>query len=97
MIGSRAQGNAREYSDWDVCVSGGRQIVSSNDYLKMKRILDDLAEDFPWNIDLLNVDQAPDWFLSDLDYDPVFLVGSRESYGYFLRIIDESREVREAA
>lgn len=84
LFGSRAKKKAKLYSDWDLGVSQGDNPLSSRDYLRLKNKISDLSENLPRSIDLINLDQAPSWFLQEIDYKPVFLGGNKTNWGYFL-------------
>jgi predicted nucleotidyltransferase len=87
LFGSRARGDAKKYSDWDLGVTGGTTPITSHDYLQLKDRLDDLAEDLPRFVDLINLDRAPPWFLREIDYEPLFLGGDQARWQYFLGVL----------
>ena len=83
LIGSRARGNEKKYSDFDIGVTGGTDSVSFKKHLRLQSQLDDLVEDSPYMFDLINLDAAPSWFFLDMDYDPSYIVGSRQRWKFF--------------
>lgn len=87
LIGSRAGKRARNYSDWDIGITRGQNLLDSAQYLKIKNMVEELAEDVPRMVDVVNLDAAPAWFLKGLDYEPVFLDGSKEAYLYFRGVL----------
>lgn len=94
LIGSRAKGTARKYSDWDIGISAGQTKIDSLDYLRAKEKIEQITEDLAVEFDLINLDEAPSWFLSKIDYAPVFLWGNIVAYNYFLGVIDGSRRTQ---
>ena len=94
LLGSRANGAPKKHSDWDIGLTGGRDQISTEDYLALKSQIEDQSEDFPFRVDVINLDAAPDWFLKELDYSPLYLAGNRESFGYILGILDGIRKIK---
>ncbi len=92
LFGSRARGQAKKFSDFDLGVSSGLNPVSFKDFLSMKDHVENLADDLIYKVDLVNLDNAPDWFLANLLQTDssgnhtglVFLSGSKDTY-HFLR------------
>jgi len=87
LLGSRARGKHREYSDWDIGITGGDSKVTSSEYLKLKNITEEISENVPRMVDLVNLDAAPSWFLKGIDYEPVFLDGNKEAHLYFKGVL----------
>lgn len=83
LIGSRAKGRAQQYSDWDIGVTSGVVPLDSLLYLKLKDRLDDAVDDFARSVDFVNLDCAPLWFLSGLNYSPKFICGNPSSFAFF--------------
>jgi len=92
LLGSRASGKAKKYSDWDLGLTRGSDSLSTKDYLRLKQIVSDLAENLPRSVDLVNLDGAPAWFLKDLDYEPIFLAGNEISWAHFLGVLHGSQK-----
>jgi hypothetical protein len=88
LIGSRAAGSAKEYSDWDIGLTTGESPLQSELYLSLKTEIEDLTDDFAQSCDVVNLDSAPCWFFNEMNYRPLYLTGSRESYIYFMGMID---------
>jgi predicted nucleotidyltransferase len=88
LLGSRARGTDRKYSDWDIGVTGGRSPIATSLFLSLKIAVDDVTEDFVRGVDLINLDEAPLWFLKKIDYQPVFLAGSQSAFDFMCGIID---------
>lgn len=87
LLGSRATGSAQQYSDWDMGVTGGLQPLTSKTFLRIKQIVDDLKEDLPRDVDVVNLDAAPEWFLRGIHYEPRFLSGNDSSWAYFMGVL----------
>ncbi len=92
LLGSRAKGTQRDLSDWDVAVSAGRSKLPTDEYLRIKSAVEDGVENFPVEVDVINFDQAPQQFLADIDYEPVFLAGNESSFSYALGVIYGARK-----
>ncbi|OGQ46798.1 MAG: hypothetical protein A3H42_03505 [Deltaproteobacteria bacterium RIFCSPLOWO2_02_FULL_46_8] len=88
LIGSRAFGNPKKYSDWDVGIFGHPQPISGMEYLALKRFVEEKTENHVRQVDLVNLNQAPLWFLENLKKPLVFLGGNKESYYYLQGWID---------
>ena len=80
LFGSRASGRSREFSDYDIGVTGGRQAISTDMFLAIKERVSQLVDDLSVKVDLTNFDQAPVWFLSQLQLAFRYLTGKKESY-----------------
>ncbi len=87
LLGSRAKKKAKEYSDWDLGVFRYPQEISGREYLKMKNITEEASENLVRKVDLINLNQAPAWFLKSLGEEVVFLEGHPESFLYFKGIL----------
>lgn len=92
LFGSRAKGTASCYSDWDIGISGGESAFDVDSYLALKGDLQDATANWPYRVDLVNLDLAPAWFLTQIDYQPRFLTGNRLSYHYFLGVLSGYRK-----
>lgn len=78
LLGSRAKRRRpATYADWDLGITGGKRAINSRTYLKLKALVDDLAENLPRQVDLVNLDAAPKWFFDGMDYEPIFLGGQK--------------------
>ncbi len=88
LIGSRARGNYKRRSDWDLGITSGIHGTDTSTYLRIKSTVEDLAEDLPVIVDLVNLDRAPYWFLAEFDYKPKFICGNITSYHHLLGILD---------
>lgn len=87
LIGSRARGRAKKYSDWDLGVTRGAKALTPQEGLRLKTLVEDAAENLPWFVDVVNLDQAPLWFLQKIDYQPVYLGGNRAPWEFFLGVL----------
>lgn len=92
VLGSRARGEAAQYADWDLGVTGGINGVTSSLSLRLKGKLDTLIEDLPRMVDFINLDEAPVWFLANIDYTPIFLAGNQQSWAYWMGVLHGIRK-----
>jgi len=96
LLGSRAKSRARPYSDWDLGLTRHPVPIGGEEYLSLRRIAGELADDLVRDVDIVNLDEAPDWFWQGLDYRPVFLDGDRESYAYLAGVLHGLQKIRQA-
>lgn len=94
LLGSRAKGQAKAFSDWDIGITGGEKNISDRDFLGMKGRVDEIADNLPRKVDLINLDSAPDWFLDEIDYEPVFLGGNERSFHYFKGVLSGIKKIK---
>lgn len=87
LLGSRAKGKNRKYSDWDICVTRGPNLLAGEEFLRLKRSVDDEVDRLPREVDIVNLDAAPEWFLTGIDYEPVFLAGNSNTWSYFMGVL----------
>ena len=83
LYGSRAKGTSREFSDYDIGVTGGEDKLDWREFLKIKQRLEEACENLPVKVSILNFDDAPDNFISDFDSPIEFLGGNHEAFTYF--------------
>lgn len=88
LLGSRARGNAKKYSDWDLGLFRYPEPLSGREYLRLKRVAEDESENLVRKIDVINLNQAPLWFLQGVKQDVVFLDGVQESFLYLKGMLD---------
>jgi len=74
LFGSRAQGRARNYSDWDIGVYS-RNDIPYKEYRNMLHMVDDLSEDLPFFVDLVLLNRADENFLREAAKKWIFLGG----------------------
>lgn len=96
LVGSRAKGIGRKYSDWDLCITRGRHGLTGKEFLRLKRAVDEDVDKLPREVDFVNVDAAPDWFLFGLSYEPVFLAGDSNAWSYFMGVLYGAKKGKEA-
>lgn len=79
LFGSRSKGNAKKYSDWDVGVykAGG---LSHDLYRKIVRKKNDLADDLPFFVDVVNLNNADSYFIDEAAKSWIFLTGSLRGF-----------------
>lgn len=87
LLGSRAKGVNKGYSDWDLGITRGGKCITGREFLRARGRVSDLADNLPRKVDLINLDAAPEWFLLSIDYEIVFLAGSFESFQYFKGVL----------
>jgi predicted nucleotidyltransferase len=92
LLGSRAKGNSRKYSDWDLCMTRGGRALTGEEFLKLKRTVDEDVDRLPREVDFVNLDAAPAWFLLGISYEPVFLGGSSNSWSYFTGVLHGAKK-----
>lgn len=87
LFGSRAKGCHKKFSDWDLGITRGVNPLATKDYFRLKDLIEELADDLPYLIDVIRLDQVPDWFLEKIDYEPLFLGGNEIAWAYFQGIL----------
>jgi len=97
LLGSRAKGRAKTFSDWDLGVVRPATPIGAEEFLSLRRVANDLIEDLVRNVDVINLDVAPDWFWQGLDYEPVFLDGDREGYLFLKGMLHGIKKNRQVA
>lgn len=88
LLGSRAQKKAKKYSDWDLGVVRHPEPLSGREYLKLKGQVEEWSENLVRTIDLVNLNQAPLWFLENIGEGIVFLDGKKEAFIYLKGVLD---------
>ena len=79
LFGSRAKGRGRKYSDWDLgvyCKEG----LSHQRYRSIVRRKEDLVENSPYLVDLVNLNNADSSFLKKISKHWVFLTGRQQDW-----------------
>lgn len=88
LVGSRAKNKSRKYSDWDLGIFSYPDAITGSEYLLYKRTVEEMSEDMVCLVDLINLNQAPTWFLEGIQDGVVFLDGNKQSYAYLKGVID---------
>ena len=88
LLGSRANNRAKSGSDWDIGITCQSSPITGMQYLKLKNLVDDATQDLIHGVDLINLDEAPVWFLKEINYDPIMLGGDNDSYIHLKGVID---------
>lgn len=88
LIGSRAAQKAKRYSDWDLGIVRYPHPLSGLEYLRLKNRVEEMSENLVRSVDLVNLNQAPSWFLEGLVDRMVFLDGSQEAFTYLKGLTD---------
>ena len=94
LIGSRAKGSARKYSDIDIGVTAGSDPLDYKRYLAIRSDIEDLVDDFSWLVDVVNLDAAPSWFLEGMDYEVRFLAGNYSSCSFLMGVLNGIQKTR---
>ena len=97
LFGSRANNNARKFSDYDIGVTGADKKITWQDYLDMKERLAILCDDLPVKVSLLNFDCAPDAFLDNFKSELKFLIGEEGAFLYFKGFLDGRKKTKKVA
>ena len=79
LFGSRTREKHHHYSDWDIGVFSYAGLTY-DEYLKIYQHADDLTEDFPYFVQMVNLNQANQSFLSEISKTWVFLVGRQQDW-----------------
>lgn len=82
LFGSRATGKAKEFSDYDIGMTGGRHPIGGLDFLRIQESILERCDNMPFKVDVLNFDSAPTNFLIDFDSPLLLLAGSKESLAF---------------
>jgi len=96
LLGSRAKGKSRKFSDWDLGITRIPDLIDGDLYLKLRGEIEYLADDLQRGVDLINIDAAPLWFFEGIDYDPIFLDGNREGFAHLMGVIHGIRKGKAA-
>ena len=99
LFGSRASGQARPFSDWDIGFTMGFHAhFSHDDFVDLRLALSDYLEDFPYVVDLVNLDHAPTWMLDSIASEEIsYVCGDRSGYYYLLGQLNGIRKTRESS
>ncbi len=92
LLGSRAEGRGRKYSDWDLGITRGRRPLGGVEFFRVKRSVEELVDELPRNVDFVNLDAAPEWFLRGIVYEPVFLAGDPNAWAFFLGVLHGTKK-----
>ena len=87
LIGSRASGKARAYSDWDIGIFCYPEKLPAKKFFRLKNAVEEISESTPHKVDLINLNNAPIWFLQSITEDKLWLTGNEISQHYFEGIL----------
>jgi len=79
LFGSRAKGKARRYSDWDLGVYH-KDGLDHSTYRSIVKRKGNLTEDFPYLVEVVNLNRADLEFLKDISRHWIFLTGRRQDW-----------------
>lgn len=74
LFGSRSRGSAHKYSDWDIGVFS-KSGLPHKIYRQIVRRKDELIEDLPYFVEIVNFNHADSYFLREASKDWRFLTG----------------------
>lgn len=79
LFGSRTSGRAQKYSDWDIGIykKGG---LPHEEYRRIVRCKDDLVEDMPFFVDMVNLNRADNYFVREASKNWKYLGGRLEDW-----------------
>lgn len=97
LIGSRSTRSAKEFSDFDIALSGGEKRLATAMYLRLKQDILDATEPFEYSVDVINLDQAPIDFLRSLESLGIFMGGDESKFDYYKGFINGIQKQKETA
>ena len=83
-------------ADWDVGITLAEKPIDGQEFLKLKSMVAEIADDLVRGVDLINLDAAPGWFVRAIDCEPVFLGGNEQGFIYFKGVLDGAKRDRAA-
>lgn len=95
LFGSRLRKKHRRFSDLDIGLSAGNSGLTTEEYFKVRHRIEDRFEDFPVSIDVVNLDQAPQWFFEEMKEAPRYILGNENSFNYILGTIHAHQKSQE--
>ena len=96
LFGSRARGTQRAFSDFDLGIFAVNAIEHSH-YLDMVELVDSMSEDFPYKVQLVNLNNDDRHFMNEIRHDIKFLGGSMSAWIKLQGAVDERSEVTQSA
>ena len=94
LFGSRSRAFFKKYSDIDLGISGGSNLLSDDEYLSLCVEINELKDQYSIEVDFLNLDRADKTFLSSIRRDLKFIGGDRFSFAYFIGKIDGNENAK---
>ena len=82
LFGSRAKGNFRKFSDYDLGILAEGKLPLDR-WLKLRDLSEESTEDFPLMVDLVDLSRAPDKFLSEVKSSAKFISGNLRVWEQF--------------
>lgn len=79
LFGSRSKKTAQKFSDWDIGVYSSEGLPH-NAYRQIVRLTNDLVENLPICVDIVNLNQADDYFLQKASKYWIFLSGKLNAW-----------------
>ena len=88
MFGSRARRTEKKFSDIDIGITGGMNKLDFEKFVLLKSEIEDLFENYPYTLNIVNLDIAPDDFLLSIEKDLTFIFGNKECSQFFLGYVN---------
>ena len=85
LFGSRLTNNHHPHADWDLGLTHARKSLTTAQFFHLKNHIEPVIDNFTEQVDLVNLDEAPEWFLKDIVNRPVFIRGSELARVRFLK------------
>ncbi len=85
LFGSRARGTARKYSDVDIGILASGAL-SISELSEIREVVDEVSEDWPVLVDLLDIARAEPAFIANVRRDAIFLGGDLRLWTMFKTI-----------
>jgi predicted nucleotidyltransferase len=79
LFGSRVRGIAHKYSDWDIGVFSKDGLEHAL-YRRIVRRNDDMCADFPYLVEIINLNRADESFLREISKHWMFLSGRQQDW-----------------
>ena len=92
LFGSRARGTQKKFTDIDLGITGGKDVLTFSRFSIIKSEIDDAFDNYPLSVNLTNLDIAPTDFIEEVARDLRFLTGDEKAAYYFLGYIDGRKE-----
>ena len=74
LFGSRARGDNKKFSDFDLGIYSSQKLTHK-EYLKLIEVKEEVCEDFPATVQVVNLNRADSGFLEQISQDIRFLGG----------------------
>ena len=92
LFGSRATGDSKKFSDYDIGLSAGLDDTNLTDFFLIKEEILIAVDNLPVSIDIVDFDAAPPWFISEVRNNFHFICGRDLAYQQFLGRVNGIRK-----